>query len=323
MPVTLAEAANNATDDVNVAVINEFRTNDLLDLLTFDDVVNPAGGGATLTYGYRRLATLATAGFRALNAEYVPSEVTTTKESVDLKVLGGAFQVDRVLAKVGPAATSAVSLNMREKITATKAEFGDAMINGDSSGTDEFDGLSKMLAGSTTEVSGGVDWSTSIDEAQSYQILDDLDTFLALLDGEPGAVIGNKLALAKIRAALRRSNQYTKEVLPLGNTVERYGTIRLVDAGKKAGTNEDVIPVSAAASGVTGKTDLYAVRFGLDAFHGVSTAGGQLVDQWLPDFARAGAVKTGEVEMGPVAVVLKKTKSAGVLRDVAVTPALA
>jgi hypothetical protein len=316
MPVTLAQAAQNATDAVDLAVINEFRTNDLLDLLTFDDVVNPAGGGAALTYGYRRLSTLATAGFRALNSEYVPSEVTTTKHDIDLKVLGGSFQVDRVLAKVGPAATGAVSLNMSEKITATKAEFGDAVINGDSDGTDEFDGLSKMLAGSVTEVTSEVDWTVAMSESQAYQILDDLDTFLALLDGEPGAIISNKLALAKIRAALRRSNQYVREVTPLGNTRETYGNIRLIDAGKKAGTNSDVIPVT------NGSTELYAARFGLDAFHGVSTLGGQLVDQWLPDFTKAGAVKTGEVEMGPVGVVLKKTKAAGVLRDVQVAPAV-
>lgn len=315
MPVTLAEAANNATDDVDVSVINEFRTNDLLDLLTFDDVVNPAGGGATLTYGYRRLSTLATAGFRALNSEYVPSEVTTTKHDIDLKVLGGAFQVDRVLAKVGPAATGAVSLNMREKITATKAEFGDAVINGDSSGTDEFDGLSKMLAGSVTEVTSEVAWHGTMDETKSYQILDDLDTFLGLLDGEPGAIISNRLALAKIRAALRRTNQYTREVGPLGNTREAYGNVRLIDAGKKAGTNSDVIPVTA------GSTELYAVRFALDGFHAVSTVGGQVIDQWMPDFTRSGAVKTGEVEMGPVGVVLKKSKAAGVLRDVQVAPA--
>lgn len=316
MPVTLAQAAQNATDDVDVSVINEFRTNALLDLLTFDDVVNPAGGGATLTYGYRRLASLATAGFRALNTEYVPGEVTTTKHSVDLKVLGGSFQVDRVLAKVGPAASGAVSLNMSQKIEAARAEFGAAFIAGDSDGTDEFDGLSKMLAGSDTEITSEVDWTTAMDESTAYQVLDDLDTFLALLDGEPGAIISNKLALAKIRAALRRTNQYTREVTPLGQTAERYGNVRLVDAGKKAGTNEDVIPVT------SGSTELYAARFGLDGLHGVSTVGGQLVSQWLPDFTTSGAVKTGEVEMGPVAVVLKKTKAAGVLRDVQVAPAV-
>lgn len=316
MPVTLAEAANNATDDVDVAVINEFRTNQLLDLLTFDDVVNPAGGGATLTYGYRRQSTLGTAAFRALNSEYVPQEIATTKHSIELKVLGGAFQVDRVIAKVGPAATSAVSLNMSAKIEAARATFGDAFINGDSTvDEDEFDGLKKMLAGSSTEVTAEVDWTGAMGEDKSFQIMDDLDTFLRLLDGTPGAIISNALALAKIRAAVRRTNMYTQSVGPLGETREAYGNIALIDAGKKAGTNADVIPVTA------GSTQLYAARFGLDGLHGVSTVGGQLVEQWLPDFTKAGAVKTGEVEMGPVGVVLKKTKAAGVLRDVQVAPA--
>jgi hypothetical protein len=57
---------------------------------------------------------------------------------------------------------------------------------------------------------------------------------------------------------------------------------------------------------------------GLDAFHGVSTAGGQLVQTWLPDFSSAGAVKKGEVELGPVAVALKATKAAAVLRGIKV-----
>ena len=132
MPVTLEQARQNATDALDLTVIDEFRTNSLMDLITFDDVVNPAGGGATLTYGYRRLAELATAGFRAINTEYTPGEVSTTRHSVDLKVLGGAYQVDRVLANVGPAASGEVALQMQQKIRATQAEFGNAIINGDS-----------------------------------------------------------------------------------------------------------------------------------------------------------------------------------------------
>jgi hypothetical protein len=42
------------------------------------------------------------------------------------------------------------------------------------------------------------------------------------------------------------------------------------------------------------------------------------VNTWLPDFSSAGAVKTGEVEMGPVGVVLKATKSASVFRNIKV-----
>lgn len=315
MPVTLAQAQQNAADDVDLAVIDEFRTNNIMDLLTFDDVVNPVGGGGTLTYGYRRLAELGTAAFRAINTEYQPTEVTTTKHSVDLKPLGGSFQIDRVLSRVGPAATGEVALQMSQKIRATQAEFGNAVINGDSSADeDSFDGLSKALAGSNTEVTSTIDWSATMDEAASFAVLDALDELLSVLDGTPGAIITNKRAIAKIRSAARRTSMYVREPGPRDTYVESYGGARLVDAGKKAGTNEDVIPVRTG-----GLTEMYAVRFGLDAFHGVSMAGAPLVQTWLPDFTKAGAVKTGEVEMGPVAVALKRTKAATVARSVKVS----
>jgi hypothetical protein len=80
------------------------------------------------------------------------------------------------------------------------------------------------------------------------------------------------------------------------------------------GHGVDVHVATAGGSGAGGLTDIYAVRFGLDAFHGVAVPG-NLINQWLPDFSTAGAVKTGEVEMGPVAVVLKASKAAGVLRN--------
>jgi hypothetical protein len=35
---------------------------------------------------------------------------------------------------------------------------------------------------------------------------------------------------------------------------------------------------------------------------------------WLPDFSTPGAVKTGEAEMGPIAMCLRNTRSAAVLR---------
>src|SRR5437899_2667721 len=107
--VTLADAALGATSDIDLSVINEFRKSSwLLDNMPFDDAVNPAGGGATLTYGYTRQITQRDAGFRALNSEYTPTEVTRQRYTVDLKPLGGSFQVDRVLANVGPAAATEV-----------------------------------------------------------------------------------------------------------------------------------------------------------------------------------------------------------------------
>lgn len=324
--VTLADAQKNTQDDVDLMVIDEFRKESwLLDNMQFDDVVNPAGGGATLTYGYTRLITQPTAGFRALNAEYTPQEVTRDRFTVDLKPLGGSFQVDRVLANLGPAASSEVTLQMQQKIKAARTAFQDAVINGDTAvDANGFDGLDKALTGTSTEIGAAAvtDWRTvTFGDDSAFAILDDLDALLAELDGAPTAILANKAILAKLRAASRRSGAYSRDVVQFSDgsvTVERYGNIVLVDPGEKAGSSTDIIPVEArTVATVAGNyTDIYAVRLGLDGFHGVSVSGSPLVKQWLPDFTTAGAVKTGEVEMGPVAVALKNTKAAAVLRNV-------
>lgn len=321
MAVTLAEAKNNALEDYDPEVIDEFRKNsEILDSLIFDDVVNPAGGGATLTYSYRRQTTQPTAAFRAINSEYTPQEVETKKFSVDLAPLGGSFEVDRVIASVGPAASGAVALNLTQKIKATTTLFQDAVINGDQDkDANGFDGLDKALTGSSTEdTESNPDWTDMSD--MGFNILSSLDEFLSLLDGTPTVLVANKKALAKIRDAARRSSAWTRDPVEglLGAngrpiTRESYGGITLVDAGEKAGTNDPIIPVKA-----DGTTSVYAYRVGLDGFHAVSTKGGQLVKTWLPDFSTANAVKKGEVELGPVAVCLKATKAAAVLRGVKV-----
>jgi hypothetical protein len=324
MPVSLAQAQQNATTDLNVSVIDEFRTNQIMDLLTYDDAVNPAGGGATLTYGYRRLVTTANAAFRAINAEYTPQEVTTAQQNVDLKVLGGSFQLDRVLSRVGPAASGEVALQMSQKIKATQALFGDSVINGDSTVTaNSFDGLSKALAGSSTEDLTAIDLTGTQDQTWAFKVLSVVDDLVGQLDGPATALIGNRKLINLVRAAARLTSMYVREPGPRSTYTESYGSARLIDAGYKAGSANDVVPVNAgdpdsAGPLVAGSTALYAVRFGLDGFHGVTTVGSPLVDSWLPDFTTAGAVKTGEVEMGPVAVALKATKAAAVARNIKV-----
>src|SRR5690606_30478930 len=99
MPVTLSEAKKNVQDALQMGVIDEFRkSNWLLDNITFDDAVSPTGGGATLTYAYTRLITQPTAAFRAVNEEYTPQEVQKQRYTVDLKIFGGAFEIDRIIA---------------------------------------------------------------------------------------------------------------------------------------------------------------------------------------------------------------------------------
>ncbi|MEW2573645.1 major capsid protein [Streptomyces sp. NPDC047070] len=335
MAITLADARLNTQDDIDTQVIDEFRKSSwLLDNLTFDDCVSPAGGGATLTYGYTRLVTERGAEFRKLNTEYSKAQAKRQRYTVDLGPLGGAFEIDRVLANLGAAATNEVTFQMGQTIKAARAFFSDQVINGervDTAGEEVgFDGLDVALAGSNTEMNAGayVDWTGATlgdDRGKANDALDLLDEFLGTLDGTPSALLGNKKTIARVRSLARRAGYYDRTQNAFGQNVESYNGVVLVDLGAKAGSEAPVIPVESrdvdgagAGGNITGLSDLYAVRLGLDGFHGVSTAGGQLVRQWLPDFTTAGAVKTGEVELGPVATVLKATKAAAVLRNIKV-----
>lgn len=317
MAVTLAEARKNVTDDIQAGIIDEFaKSNFLLNNLTFDDAVSPVGGGATLTYGYTRLVTQPTANFRAVNEEYTTHEVSKQRYTVDLKVFGGAYEIDRIIAGMGGIADE-VALQSSQKVKAACALFNDTVINGDSSkNAKAFDGLDVAITGTDTEYNKGtsIDLSTSSAVTTNYmQFTDMLDEFLTLLDGTPDALLMNSKMAAKMRAVARRSGMYQETQDSWGNTISMYGNIPFVDLGAKPGSNDPIIPVDSSAK----TTSIYAVRFGLDGFHAVSMAGQPMIKTWLPDFSTSGAVKKGEVEM-VAAVALKATKAAAVFRDIKV-----
>lgn len=316
MPVTLSEAKKNVQDDLQMGVYDEFaKSSFIMNNITFDDVVSPTGGGTTMTYGYTRLKTQPTADFREVNSEYTPQEVTKERYNVDLKIFGGTFQIDRVIAGMG-GIVSEVELQMKQKIKAASALFNDTVINGDSATNSKaFDGLDKAVTGSSTEFvpTAAIDLSDSAAvDANWKTFLDLLDEFLMGLNGTPSMIAGNTKLIAKIKAIARRAGQYQITQNGFGQQVESYAGIPLVDLGAKAGTNDPVSKINGQ-----GETSLYAVRFGMDGFHAVAPTGNALIKTWLPDFKTSGAVKTGEVEM-IAAVALKTTKAAGVFRKIKV-----
>lgn len=268
-----------------------------------------------MTYGYTRLKTQPTADFREVNHEYAPQEVSKERFNVDLKIFGGAFEIDRVIADMG-GIISEVQLQISQKIKAASALFNDTVINGDSAvNSKAFDGLDKAITGSTTEYipTAAIDLSDSAAIDLNWRVfLDQMDEFLMGLDGTPTMIAGNVKLIAKIKAIARRAGQYQITQNSFGQRIESYAGVPLIDLGAKAGTND---PVSAING--QGETSLYAVRFGMDGFHAVAPTGNALIKTWLPDFKTAGAVKKGEVEM-LAAVALKATKAAGAFRKIKV-----
>lgn len=130
MPISLAEAKVGMADKVDQQVVDEFRRASLLlDMLIFDDAVSPGTGGSTLTYGYTCLKTPSTVAVRELNTEYTPNEAKREKKTADLKIFGGSYQIDRVIAQTS-GAVNEVEFQMREKIKAAANYFHMLVING-------------------------------------------------------------------------------------------------------------------------------------------------------------------------------------------------
>ena len=141
MPITLAQAKVGMANHVDQQVIDQFRRGSmLLEALTFDNSVSPGTGGSTLTYGYTQLKTPAGADFRDINTDYTDTVADRETKSVDLKIFGGTFKIDRVLANTANGQISEVQFQLEEHIKATTNLFHYTAINGDK-GTKGFDGL--------------------------------------------------------------------------------------------------------------------------------------------------------------------------------------
>ena len=315
MAVTLAQAKLNVTDDLQLGIIDDFaKSSYILNTIPFHDCVSPVGGGATLTYGYTRLISQPMAEFRAVNGEYNTHEVEKQRYTTDLKVFGGAFEVDRIIANMGGIADE-VALQSAQKVKAASALFSDTIINGNSS-TDAlvFDGLDVAVTGTATEFipEASIDLSTSeAVTANAVAFVDMLDEWTAGMEGIDAYLCNSKMA-AKFRAIARRMGMYQMEMNNFGQKVEYFGSIPFVDLGAKPGSNDPIVGIDGS-----GETTLYAVHFGLDGFHAISMAGQAPVKIWLPDFSTAGAVKKGEVEM-VAGCALKSTKAAGAFRKIKV-----
>lgn len=329
MPITLEEAKVGMADKVDQQIVDMFRRSSLLlDRLTFDNAISPGTGGSTLVYGYTQLKTPSTAGARTINSEYTADEAKRVKKTTQAIIMGGAFEVDRVIQDTSGAIDELV-FQADEKIKATANFFTNCVINGTAEGapglgktTGTFDGLNKLLAKSSTEYKATADLSTSENVTTNYnKFLDELDEFISGLDGMPDMLLMNRKMLSKLRGIARRAGYYDVTKDDFGRGVEMYNGIALMDAGKfYDGTKTvDIVADTAATASTFGTSDIYAVKFGLDAFHGISPTGTKVITSYMPDLTQPGAVKKGEVEL-VAGIALKNTLKAGHMKGIVTAP---
>lgn len=323
MPMTLNDMKAGMSDKVAEQVVDTFlRESEILQVLPFDNTVSPSGG-STLTYTYMQTKTPATAAFRKLNAEYTAQEATLEKKSADLKIFGGKFGMDRVL-KQSEGRFNNMAFQMEQKIKAAVSLFHYTLINGDkSTRSEEFDGLDKMLANTSSEFNKNavIDISTI---AKLKENADQLYEMLQILIRETSAdaLLMNSSMISKVQTMARILGYKTESEEAFGKKVLSMDGVRFMDLKnhyEASGTANPCVPAGIArtvGTSQTGLTDIYAVKFDVnEGFHAATITGNSAISQYIPDFSKPGAVKEGEVEM-VAATVLKNTKHAGVLRNI-------
>ena len=324
MAITLADAKVGMADKVDQMIVDEFRRSSLLlDKLVFDNAISPGTGGSTLTYGYIQLQTPSTAAVRAINAEYTAGEAKRVEKTAKAVIMGGSFEVDRVLQNTS-GAVDELAFQAQQKIKATSNYFHNLVINGTSasSGTgyvaNTFDGLKKALAGTANEFTTNIDLSDSTKlDSNSNAFIDQLDQLVHAIDGDASMLLMNGDMLLKVRAAARRAGYYERTKNDFGQTVETFAGIPLMDMGKyyNGSTSVDVIGTSTPSTSAAGTSSIYAVSIALDGFHGISPTGTSVISSYMPDMNAPGAVKKGEVEL-VAGVVLKNTLKAAALNGI-------
>lgn len=323
MAITLAEMKVGMTDKVAEQVVDTFlRESEILQVLPFDNCISPSGG-STLTYTYLQTLLPSTAAFRALNSEYTANAAQLVQKSADLKIFGGKFSMDRVL-KSAEGKFNSMAYQMEEKIKAAISLFHYTLINGDATTNgDEFDGLDKMLVGTTSEFGA----ETVIDVSTAAKLKENADQFYEALMAlirktNADALLMNGDTIGKVQTLARILGYKTETEEAFGKKVVSMDGVRFMDLknhysveGKNA-TASACVKTGISRDAGTGLTDIYAVKFDVNnGFHGATLTGTSGISQYLPDFNTPGAVKDGEVEM-VAATILKNTANAGVLRNI-------
>ena len=314
--ITLEQSKATMVDPVDQMVIDEFRrSSQLMDLLPFANDVAPATGGQTLVYGYTKLKTPSTAGFRKINGTYTNDEAVKERVNAELKILGGNFKLDRVIINTS-GALDELGFQVKQKVGATANLFHYSVINGDTTkNEDSFDGLKKLVKGSSTDKTVAIDVSTSALLDTNYNaLLDELTEFISLLADKPTALLMNSKMLTKVKNIARRAGYYSQTEDAFGKTVDMFDNIRLLDmksyydpATKKS--------IDVVVTETDGTSSIYAICAQMDGFHGVSLQGDKIITSYLPDMSQPGTIKEGDVEfVGCVA--LKNSLMAGALNGI-------
>ena len=319
MAITLNDIKIGRADKYDQMVIDTFlRKSPILAAMPFDNCISPSGG-STLTYGYIRVKTSPAAEGRDINSDYTAAPATKEAVTTDLKIMGGKYEIDRVLAEAAP---DEIAFQTEEKIQATVNRYHWLFINGNKDNATEFDGLAEIVDGSVTDFDGsGIDLSTVAAATSALKLTEALDTAILAMKEKPTYILANSKTIVKIQAAAKMLGYLTQGEDAFGKPTRAYDGIPLVDLGRyyneDLGSDTEIIPIDDAS----GKTDIYLVALSMSGTHGITLKGDKAISSRLPNFTDAGAVKSGDVEF-VAGLAVKNTRSIARIENVQIQATL-
>lgn len=327
--VTLAELVANARADVRYLGNMFVRANPMLQLLPFAASVTPGEPDQILAYPYSRQKNMRVGQLRNPYEDYVEGFVERETAVSYLKIMGDAFGIDRVFAQAD--ISGFVEMNLREIAVSTTTLYNNLTVNGDESpaGSKEFDGLSRLLNGTTSELDGGaIDLSPGRTDAQLLESLAVAKKYINRVKrrGLNPVILGNEDSVLRFETVATKLGYIQKQPSNFGGDISGFADTALIDLGpvpSTDGSGDSIIPTTSGSVTATdnGLTDIYIVGFGLRGFHGITLTGDAGVQSYSNLRDRTPGVKRRQEAELVAGVCLKDTEAAFVFRDTRIAAA--
>jgi hypothetical protein len=218
MAVTLTQSALYTQNKLHRGIIQTIiKTSPLMTRLPFANIEGNA-------LAVNRESTLPSVGFRAPRAKWTESTGEISQATFGLKILGGDADVDKFMQKTRSNVTDLMKTQIKMKAKAMAHDFDKTCIYGNSTSTNEFDGLHVLIdaLASTQQLHMG---SSSTGAAMTIAKLDALVD--AVPDG-PDILLMNKTVRRRLSEYLRTVGSYVTERDEYGRYFMMWNDIPIV-----------------------------------------------------------------------------------------------
>ncbi len=258
--LSITEWAKLNPDPLTSGVVEIFaRENPILALLPFAQI---AGN----SYTYNQETALPGIAFRGFNEGYEESTGVVNPATETLTIVGGDsdFDVAQIAMQTGNNDTRAIHDALKSK--ALTLEWLRTFFYGDTATNPKaFDGIQKRLTGEQV-LSAGANGSALT--------LSALDELCDAVSGQPSALLMRKGTIRAYRAALRAAGGTTPESMMIenfGRPVIAHNGVPIFPIEEDA-TGQEILRGDETQGTNDATCSVYAVKFGLDAMHGIQTA---------------------------------------------------